>query len=267
MARRGLNAEQYCDLLGKIIKRLGPKAYQHSGLIILYSGPSDQIKTLLAPLFTKTNWNLSKDQSERTGGVRLDDTVIGRNLAGRNLKKYFGEAYGGDLYATIDAEYDVWAFISREFVRAAFKHAATAACGADEIRVLRAHELKIAIYNPVAETINGVPAACIRAAYERGGEPAAFRKICQAELTLSRQWVRDAKPGTERAAALEDYRARRKFFIVERQLSIRGTVNSPLRAFSSLSGIHSSLLAEPTPLPPITDRGVGHPRAAGSHPH
>lgn len=267
MAKRGLNAEQYCDLLGKIIKRLGPKAYRHTGLIVLYSGPNDDIKHLLAPIFTRTNWHLSKDQAERVGGVRLDETVIGRNLAKKELLKYFIRSYPGDINTAVQAVFDVWAFISREFVRAAFKHAATAACGADETRVLRAHELRIAIHNPEAETINGVPAAYIRAAYERGGESAAFRKICQAELTLSRQWVRDAKPGTERAAALDDYRARRKFFIVERQLTIRGTVNSPLRAFSSLSGIHSSLLAEPTPFPPITDIGVSHPRIAGSHPH
>ncbi len=266
MAKRGLNAEQYCDLLAKIIKRLGPKAYRHSGLIVLYSGPSDGIRGLLAPIFTRTNWELSKDQAERTGGVRLDDTVIGRNVARRNLRKYFRGAYPGDLIGIVGAEFAVWAFISREFVKAAFKHAATAACGADENRVLRAHELRIAIYNPVAETINGVPVAYIRAAYERGGEYAAFRKICQGELTLSRQWVRDAKPGAERIAALEDYRARRKYFITGRQQSVRGVIDPPLRAVSSLSGIHASLLRDEMPLPPLATPGMPHPKAAGSHP-
>jgi hypothetical protein len=174
---------------------------------------------------------------------------------------------GYDPFDARRATFTVWAFASREFVKAAFKHAATAACGADESRVLRAHELRFAIYNPAAETINGVPMAFIRAAYERGGEYAAFHKICQAELTLSRQWVRDAEPGAERIAALEDYRARRKFFIVERQLTIRGTVEPPLRAFSAVSGIHASLLRDEFPLPPAPGAGASHPRAAGSHPH
>jgi len=267
MAKRGLNVEQYCDLLGKIIKRLGPKAYQHEGLIVLYSGPSDDIKRLLAPLFTRTNWNLSKDQAERIGGIRLDDTCVGYNLSARTLFGYFLESYAGNHTEAQEALFEVWAYASREFVRAAFKHAATAACGAAEDRVLRAHELRIAIHNQAAETINGVPVAYIRAAYERGGESAAFRKICQAELTLSRQWVRDAEPGAERIAALEDYRARRKFFIVERQLTIRGTVDPPLRAFSAISGIHASLIRDEFPLPPAPSTGASHPRTAGSHPH
>lgn len=266
MAKRGLNAEQYCDLLGKIIKRLGPKAYQHGGLIVLYSGPSNDIREALAPIFTRTNWDLSKDQAERSGGIRLDDTVIGRNLAKKPIIDYFFDTYAGDSVAVTNAVFYVWVYISREFVKAAFKHAATAACGADEKRVLRGHELRIAIYNPAAETINGISMAYVRAAYERGGEYAAFRKICQGELTLSRQWVRDAEPGTERLAALEDYRARRKFFIVERQQTVRGAIDPPLRAISSLSGIHSSLLREETPLFPLAKPGVSHPRAAGSHP-
>jgi hypothetical protein len=267
MAKRGLTAEQYCDLLEKIIKRLGPKAYQHSGLIVLYSGPSDDIKRLLSPIFTRTNWHLSKDQAERTGGVRLDETVIGRGLTKRGLLSYFLHSSGCTYLEARRAANAVWVYASREFVRTAFKHAATAACGADENRVLRRHELRIAIHNPVAETINGVPVAHIRAAYERGGEYAAFRKICQAELTLSRQWVRDAKPAAERIAALEDYRARRKFFIVERQQTIRGAIHPPLGALSALSGIHSSILSEDVPLPPATGSDVSHPRVAGSHPH
>jgi len=267
MAKRGLNAEQYCDLLGKIIKRLGPKAYQHTGLIVLYSGPSENIRELLAPIFTRTNWNLSKDQAERIDGLRLDETLLGKILAKRNLAAYFLPVYVGEASAINQAIAKVWAYVSREFVKAAFKHAATAACGADEDRVFRRHELKVAIYNPAAETINGIPIARIQGAYERGGEYAAFRKICQGELALARQWVKDAKPGVERTAAWEDYRARRKFFIVERQQTIRNTIDPPLRAFSALSGIHSSLLREEIPSPPVPKTGVGHPRAAGSHPH
>ena len=266
MAKRGLNAEQYCDLLEKIIKRLGPRAYRHAGLIVLYSGPSDNIKWLLAPIFTRTNWDLSKEQAERTGGLRLDETIIGRGLTKRKLLGYFLRSYGSHEEAR-RATFFVWAYISREFVGAAFKHAATAACGADETRVFRAHELRIAIYNPAAETINGVPIAYIRAAYERGGEYAAFRKICQAELTLSRRWVRDAKPGAERAAALADYRTRRKFFIMERQQTIRGSIDPPLRAVSAMSAIHASLSRDELPLPPVPGAGASHPRAAGSHPH
>ena len=267
MAKRGLNAEQYCVLLGKIIQRLGPKAYQHTGLIILYSGPNEEIRNLLSPVIHRTNWDLSKDQAERTDGVRLDETIVGRTLARRNLIDYFFDAYTDNNRAISDAVVSVWSYVSREFVKAAFKHAVTAVCGADENRVFRAHELRIAIYNPVAETINGVPMAYIRAACERGGAYAAIRKICQAELTLSRQWVRDAKPGAERAAALTEYRTRRKFFVMERRQTIRGTIDPPLRAVSALSGLHASLIRDELPLPPVPGAGASHPRAAGSHPH
>jgi hypothetical protein len=265
MAKRGLNAQEYCDQLGRIIKRLGPKAYRHTGSIVLYSGPSRDIQRLLAPLFTRTNWNLSRDQVTRIGGVRLDETLVGRTLVERNLADYFSPVYARNPVDIDAAVLDVWAFVSREFVKADFRDAATAVCGADRTRTFRAHELKLAIYNAAAETINDVPIARIRAAYEAGGEYAAFRKICQAELALSRQWVRHARPGAEKAAAWDDYRARRKFFIVERQQMIRATMTRS-RAVGSLAGIHASLSPARSGPPPAR-RTTGHPKAAGRHPH
>jgi hypothetical protein len=263
--KRGLNAAEYCARLGEIIKRLGPKAYEHFGIIILYSGPNDEIKKLLEPLIGNNwSWPRSRDQAKRLGGVRLDDTFIGRSIAKKNLEKYFAAAYPGDPDAIRQAAFDVWAFISREFVKTAFKHASTVVCGADETRVFRAHELRIAIYNPFAETINNVPIAKIQDAYASGGEYAAFIKICQGELAMMRQWVRDAKPGAEKDAAWEDYRARRKFFHMERQDAIRGYIDPVHRAVSSLSAIHSSIAAMPSPpaIPPTSHPKIG---SAGLH--
>jgi hypothetical protein len=260
--KRGLKAAEYCDLLGEIIKRLGPKAYEHFGVIVLYSGPNDEIKKLLEPIIGgKWNPARSEDQANRLSAKRIDDTFMGKNVGKRNLRKYFLASYGGDLAEANKAIVEVWAFLSREFVKTAFNHAATAVCGADETRVFRAHELRVAIYNPFAETINGIPVARIQDAYKAGGEYAAFRKICQGELALARQWVRDAKPGAEKIAAMEDYRARRKFFIMERQQTLRGYIDPVHRAVSSLSAIHSSIVAMPSSpsTPPAS-----HPKIGGA---
>ena len=264
--KRGLNSADYCACLDEIIKRLGPKAYEHFGIIVLYSGPNDEIKKLLEPIIGGNwSWPRSRDQAERLDGIRLDDTVSGRSVGKRNLRRYFKDFYKSDPNEIKQAEYDVWAHISREFVKTAFKHASTVVCGAAADRVFRAHELRVAIYNPFAETINNVPVAIIQDAYASGGEYAAFRKICQGELALARQWVRDAKPGAEKIAAMEDYRARRKFFMMERQDAIRGYIDPVHRAVSSLSAIHSSIAAMPSP--PTAAPPSSHPKLGGAGLH
>ena len=244
MMMRGLTAGDFCLLvLQPQIDDLGATAFAHSDLVVLYSGPTQAIQNQMAD--KASNPERSAEQAKRLQASRIDDTAVAVLLDSIDLYAYFDDTYDQeqDVY---NAVRDVWAYASRQFMRAGFCAVATSVCGADPERVFRAHELKVMLTEDTAiETINGVPLRHYKDIFDTHGKGnagfyAAFVEICRTELVVAHQRVTSAASDDEKTDALEDYTTRKLFFDLEQVATLQTTASI---AFIAMSDHHAALVA------------------------
>jgi len=203
---------EFCALLRQVVVRLGPRAFAvPRGVVQLYSGPHVNIRKSLRDDIL-TNWKRAEIQATRLGATRIDDTLGGRYLAHRNLEGYFSYYFGTDKKSIRQAIFDVWAMASAEFMKVKFRFVATAICGADEDRVFRKVELEQLVKNRHVQFANNRPMQTVRDFYDINPYE-AFRLLCITELLEAHRHARTEKT----TAAWDDYRERRRFFLMERQ--------------------------------------------------
>ena len=225
---------EFCLRLKTLIERLGPKVFGLSDLAVLYSGPTRELD--IEALGLANNVERSVEYARLLGATTIDETRIGKLLKRCDLKKHFELVYGRTDPRVEAAIFEVWAFVSREFVKSGFKHVATAVCGADPNRVFRAHELKVLLTEETSvEDINGVALQHFKDIYaaQGGGDKgfyAAFVEVCRTELNMAHERARTEKP-EESAAAWEDYNARQVLFDFEQQGAMGRGPDRPATCF------------------------------------
>jgi len=211
MVMPGLKAGDFCQLVvQKKISQWGQrKSFAHKNIVLLHSGPSRKIRKAF-PGAILDNFKLGSEQAKAFHAKILEQTPIGKWLISIDLKSYYSNVYRTQREIK-QAEYDVWAYVSRKFMHAGFKEVVTAVCGADPRRVFRKHEIHEMVRASSPETINGRFIQPIKDIYKASGDYVAFREICRMELDMARTHAH--KENTE--DAWEDFRARLKFFRME----------------------------------------------------
>lgn len=203
--------EAVIRLVAREITRLGKRAFDHNGRIVLYTGPyKDYI------IGRTTNKEYAQGCVTQLRAKWFDKSRIGKFLfEGYTLYDHFYKVFDGDPdqeEKASEAIDRVTKYASRRFIKAAFGEVATAVCGANKKRVFYDAELPVLVKNDKITTINGLPRELVKAFYDVNRDE-AYQLICWAELL-------EAKRKADRTGKKKDrqeYQARLHFFTEERK--------------------------------------------------
>lgn len=166
--------------------------------VILYSGPSRTVWQSGLP-DVKSNDGLSLQMAKDIAAAegfdvsRINDTEAAKALNLHKLEKYFTpyfekefpSATVGEIEELQNAAYaEVWGGISELFAKRAFRHAATAVCGASPSRVFIKDELPVLVDTDHLKTINGIRFEAIKRIYNEVSPDEAFKLICLSEINF-----------------------------------------------------------------------------------
>jgi hypothetical protein len=225
-------ADEILAVVKEMIVRDGADAFRTDGRVQLYSGPRRTIAQALPA--TRRNGPRAAAQAVRSRSTAIEHTEVGRYLGSldksRSIYRYFDKHYAkryglgsGEAFREADR---VMREASREFIRAAFGHVATAVCGAAFDRIFFEVELPAMVENRAIKSVNGIPTDLVREFY-RLDPYEAFRLICLAELLEARRYAKAATPSKAKRQAKRDYRERLSFFRRERREAMPHTLATP----------------------------------------
>ncbi len=223
--------DEIIEQINLLIKKLDLEAYKTDGRTQLYSGPHGLVVEALNDLYGADKWDdnhkFAFHQAAWENTKLLDQVPVGlfaenfdQNEKGEsvNLYAYYNywanedpalvAAYGG-AYKCADK---VMRHASQRFAEAIEGDTFTTVCGAGLNKVFYEVELPAIIANKKVTSINDLSMDMVREIYAVD-KYEAFRVICLAEL----KEVREHAQKTGDAKDWADYKARRKFFTLERK--------------------------------------------------
>lgn len=209
------------DQVKVVMASLAPDAFRHNGRVQLYSGPKKIISAALLLLKNDLNHARAFKQAARKTAQIIDKTApcifvneydvdpSGKEI---NIYDYYNEHYSKDPARAAAAANEVMAFVSEEFIKAAYGEVETAVCGADTNNIFYRVELPALVANKKVTSINGLPMDMVRDIFVLDPYE-AFRVVCIAELHEAKEHAQK----TGNADDMADYKMRRNFFLEERK--------------------------------------------------
>jgi hypothetical protein len=226
-----LDADAIIARVDDLVLKLGDDAFAHDGRAHLYSGPSPEVSGKIAGYdAANSNHERAKRRAAKAKAVLIDDTKIGRFLAGFEgvgVYGYFNQQRHLTKREQDQASAKVWRHASRLFVLSLWGEITTTVCGARrsgayyvaEIPALSA-PAQISVTIPetmralfvkrskAIDTVNEMPMAKISKLYAPEDYEPAHRLICLAEQRLD---LRAARRDRDLQARLDFYTSREQY--------------------------------------------------------